>query len=504
MRRSKRVKISKSGAEEAQLLEYFAATHLHHAGNKPEWYGRPFFLEDFQRKYIWYPVFGTGRRVNRDGRSVFLRRYRTGLICMPRDFGKTELASAMLLSEASMHPVNMGQYGIVAYDDSQARKILQTVKAMIKQDDDLRSQWDTNSGEITHRESSAVIRVFPYSEGAVQSWHFNMLIADELHVWRGNRVWDAIVSGMSQVENSLLLAITTAGEERKGLLWDLLNGSEDVTCAFDDPTTYAWWWCADDSADIDDERVYEKLALPSWITIENMRTSRRKLSRKAFERYVFNRYPTTKTAARAMKPSDIRACLRIKSDFDYSKPFCLAIDGAVSGDAFAIVAHQEDDDGYDQFDARIYTEPPPEKGYYDLNQIGQLVAHVAQKYRVPVGIDPSRLLLWANVLHDDYGVELYEIRQRNDIMCNAASIMMNSVRSHKAALGGLELLAEHMENCTEVERQPYGVRFGSEGHGKGSKRIDGAIAGCMAMWMTQMMPKVTSFEESGGVWSLSV
>ena len=39
MLRSRRVKPSKSGLEEAGLLEFYAATHLHHAGNKPEWYG---------------------------------------------------------------------------------------------------------------------------------------------------------------------------------------------------------------------------------------------------------------------------------------------------------------------------------------------------------------------------------------------------------------------------------------------------------------------------------
>ena len=505
MLRTKRCTPSKSGLDEAGKRAYFAATHLRHAGNKPEWYGKPFYLEDFQTKYIWNPIFGCGRMVRRsDGRSVFRRKYRTGLIAMPRDFGKTELICAMLLSEAAMNPVHEGQYGIVAYDEPQAKKILKTIGAMIRQDADLNALWNPMKGEIENRETGAVIKVFPYSEGAIQSWHFNMLIADELHVWRDDSVWSAIVSGMGQVENSLLIAITTAGEDRSGLLWDLINGSEEVTSVLEDPTAYCWWWGADEDDDIDDERVWAKLALPSWITVDNIRLLRKKLSKRNFERYVLNRWPTHKRADRAMRPSDIRACEKRASGFDFEKPFCLAIDGATSGDAFALVAHQKDDAGIDQYHEWVYDTPPEELGYYDVAQVGQLVAGICQKYRCPVGIDPARLLYWANVMQDDYGVEIYVIKQSNEIMCAASSLLVNSVKIRKAAFSSCPKLAEHCENCVKVERQPYGERLGSERHGQGSARIDAAIAAAMAMWMSATMPRTTSFEESGGVWSLDL
>ena len=505
MMRTKGVRPSKSGLEEAGRREYFAATHLRHAGNKPEWYGKPFYLEDFQRDNIWNPVFGSGRMVRRsDGERVFRRKYSTALIGMPRDFGKTELICAMLLSEANVNPVHEGQYGIVAYDETQARKIMKTLAAMVRQDRDLDALWEPMKGEAVNRETGAVIKVFPYSEGAVQSWHFNALIADELHVWADDSVWSAIVSGMGQVENSLLLAITTAGEQRSGLLWDLLHGSEEVTCIFDDPAGYCWWWGADEDEDIDDERMWARLALPSWITVDNIRKLRKKLSRKNFERYVLNRWPTFKQAGRAMRPGDIRACCRRESAFDFERPFCLAIDGATSGDAFALVAHQVDDEGVDQYHEWVYDTPPEELGYYDIAQVGQLVAGICQKHRCPVGIDPARLLYWANVLQDEYGVEVYVVKQTNEVMCAASSLLVNSVRSHRSALGGLPKLAEHCGNCIEVERQPYGTRLGSERHGQGSQRIDAAIAAAMAKWMTQTMPRPVDFAGRGGFFTLDM
>ena len=504
MRRSRLVRLSAAGADEASNLEWFCATHIRHAGNKPEWFGRPFHLEEWQRKYIWNPIFGTGTVEVKDGEPTFRRRYRSALVCMPRDFGKTELVCAMMLSEANMHVVHEGQYGIVAYDEDQARKIMKTMGAMIRQDYDLKALWFVGKTEIENRDTGAVIKVFPYSPGAVQSWHFNFLIADELHVWQGDDVWGAIVSGMGQVENSLLMAITTAGDERKGLLWDLLNGSEDVTCVFDDPTAYCWWWGAEECADIDDERVWAKLALPSWISVDNIRQLRRKLKRRDFERYVLNRFPVMKRAGRAMRPADVRACARRADGFDLSRRFTLAVDGAVRGDSFALVAHQKDDEGVDQFHEWVFDTPPEDTGVYNVAAIGQLVAGLHQRYGCPVGIDPARLMLWATSLQDDYGVEIYEISQNNKTMCAATQLLVHSVSTRRASFGGCPKLAEHCENAVAVSKEPWGERLGSERHGQGSPRIDAAVAGAMAMWMTSVMPEAPSFEESGGVWSVEL
>lgn len=502
-KRSRRVRMSKAGRDEAGLLEFYAATHLHHAGNKPEWYGKPFLLEPFQRENIWNPIFGTGHMVGKGDDRRFARRYRTALIGLPRDYGKTELICAMLLAEANMRPIPMGQYGVVAYDRTQAQKILATLGAMIRQDDELSALWEHNKNEIQNRETMAVIKVFPYSEGAIQSWHFNVLIADELHVWRDASVYNAIQSGMGNVENALLLAITTASDSRSGFLWDWINGNEDagVQSIFEDPSAYCWWLGADDDDDVDDGRVWERLAVPSWVTVEGIKRQRRKLTRRNFERYAMNRFPMERGLDRSLRPRDIAACRRKSVEFDFAQPFSLAVDGAVRGDAFAVVAHQRSG-GADVFREWVYDEPPEDRGYYDVASIGHLVAGLSQRYRCPVGIDPARLLLWANVLQDEYGVEIYEVRQTNQIMCPATSLMVDSVRSGRAALADCPKLAEHLGNCRDMQRYPYGIRFSSDSHGKGSERIDAAIAAAMAMWMTAMMPEETSFADSGGVWEL--
>lgn len=495
--RSKKRRISAAGREEAEFLAYYCASHVRHAGNKPAYYGKPFVLEDWQWEHIWLPVFGTGKVV--DGR--FRRHYRTALVGLPRDYGKTELICAMMLSEANMNPVRMGQYGIVAYSKEQAQKILATLGDMIRQDGDLSSLWEANRSEILNRETGAVIKVFPYSEAALQSWHFNVLVADELHVWKSASVYSAIRSGMAHVDNSLLLAITTASEARSGFLWDWINGNpaEGVRSILDDDTAYMWWLGANDTDNIEDRRVWERLAVPSWVTTGSIGEMRESMRYRDFERYTMNRFPLEKGLDRSMRLADISACVRGDNPFDPDRPFTLAVDGAVRGDAFALVAHQVVD-GAHCFAEWVYDDPG-ERGYYDIDQIGQLVAGLCQKHRVAVGIDPARLLLWANVLQDTYGCEIYEIRQSNEIMCPASALVVNAVRGHSARLGGCPKLAEHLGNCRDMRREPWGYRFTADAHGQGSDRIDAAIAAAMAMWMTETMPeRPESFAESGGLW----
>ena len=469
MRRSKRVKIYPSGAEEAARLEYFAATHLHHVGNKPEWYGAPFFLEDFQRSKIWTPIFGTGRMIG----GSFRRRYRSALIGMPRDFGKTELACAMLLSEANMHPVNNGQYGIVAYSKEQAFKILATAKAMIALDPDLRGIWIPNKGEILNAETGAVIKVFPYSEGAVQSWHFNMLVCDELHVWRDETVWNALISGMQNVQNSLVVAITTAAADRSGFLWDWLNGTDELMSVFDDPEAYCWWHGAPDNASVDDRKVWRKLALPSWVSVEDMELARRRMTRANFERYVLNRFPLRKSSYSCFSTRQLNACCKEPNDFDYSLPFTLGIDGATSGDSFAVVAFQKRD-GVGYTDEYVFDEPDEDTGHYNVSEIEQLIADIhARYYPEVIGIDPNRMIVLSSHLNDVYGIETTTFAQNNATMCQATELVINLVKSRKLRLAGCQKLVEHLANTVEDDKGSYGIRFGKAG--KRSK-IDAAIA----------------------------
>lgn len=490
-----RTRYSKSGLAEAHVYERCMSSICHHVSND-SYYGEPFLLAPFQREDVWKPMLACGHMVrdpSAEGGHRFQRRHRRLIIGLPSGYGKTELAAAIILTIATMEPVWNGQYGLVASSLDQVGNLFGKVSTMVALSDTLSEKWEVGKKVLTNRETGARIFVLPNKAAALESWHFNVLVFDELHTYRDDTVWNAGTKGQKVIPNALTIGITTAAASRDGFLWELLGTLRD------DPASYIYWLGLDDRDDIDDRAAWDKMLVAPWVRWEDVQDQRRQAtSTRHFERYAANRFPQARRAESAFRARDISACLQARGSFSFSRPFMLGVDGAISGDTFAIVGHQMQD-GMDLWHEWVF-DTPTDSGYYDLDQIEQLIAGIAQRYRCPVGIDPARLLLMAQQLKDDYRLDIMEVAQSNAIMCSACDMVARSVRGHTMALGETPKLAEHLANCLVMEREPYGWRFGSSGHGQGSARIDAAIAAAIAKYMTMMVPERLSFAETDGVW----
>lgn len=485
-----RVRLSKSGKAEAFTYRLFFESHIKHTDNM--YFGQPFILDDWQWRDIFQPLFGQGRMVKAGAERVFQRSKRIVVEGVPRSGGKSDLACGLLLTIASMEPVYNGEYAVIAYSKDQARKDFGKLKTMIRLDPELKAMWKPLTDCIINEETGAKIMVMPYSENALQSWHLNVAVLDEVHTYKDDELYNAVISGQRDIFNAVCIVITTAAGSRKGFLWEQLpkwQASKDAHVA---------WYGARDDEDLDDVRMWKRTHPMSWVSVEDVRRQRENLSNKQFERYEVNRFPLEKSEDKALKVGEVRACQRIGNLFDFDKPFMLGVDGATSGDSFAIVAHQVVD-GIDCYQEWVFDEPG-ESGYYDLNQIEELIAWLSQKYKCPVGIDPARLLLMAQQLQDDYGVKIFEVSQNNKIMCAASEMVARSIKEKRTSLDGCPKLAENLTNCTQLIREPFGWRFSSEKHGQGTDRIDAAIAAAIAKYATQTVGVSVSFTESGGVW----
>lgn len=488
-----RARISKAGRDEAFAYRLFFETHIRHTDNR--YFGHLFKLDPWQRNDIFEPIFGQGHMVGKGDAKAFERKVRIAVEGVPRSGGKSDLACGILLTVASMEPVYNGEYAVIAYSKDQARKDFQKLKTMIRLDPELSAMWKPLTDSIVNEETGARIMVMPYSDNALQSWHLNMAILDEVHTYKNDELYNAVVSGQRDIFNALCMVITTAAGSRKGFLWEQLPKWRE------DRQTHLAWWGARDDDDLDDHKMWERTHPMSWVSLDAVAGQREKLSSKNFERYEVNRFPLEKSEDKALKVREVARCMRETNRFDFEQPFVLGVDGATSGDSFAIVAHQVADDGSDCFHEWVFDQPT-ESGYYDLNQIEQLIAWLHQKHRCPVGIDPARLLLMAQQLQDDYGVEVFSVPQSNKIMCAASDMLTRSVKEGRAMLEGCPKLADHLTNCTVLTREPFGWRFGSEKHGQGSERIDAAIAAAIAKYATQTVGPQVGFAESGGVWAV--
>lgn len=434
-----------------------------------QYYGTPFLLEPFQRENMWKPLFASGEM---EGRR-FKRRFRRAIFGLPSGFGKTELAAAMVMTVATMEVIHNGQYGVVASSKDQVRNIFEKIGTMIKLNGTFKAQWEIGKNIITHRETGAKIMVLPNKADALESWHFNVLIFDELHVYRDSKVWDAGLKGQKVLWNPLTIGITTAGDSREGFLWDTLEA------AGDDPGMYLYWLGLDDSDDIDEPSSWQHLMVASWVTWESIEDQRGMASSKrAFERYTANRFPTDRDSYSCFTHAELDRCEEGENDFDFDRPFTLGIDGATSGDSFAVVAYQErtnEDGQLCGYTAEwVFDEPDEDTGHYNLAQIMELIAGICQKWWPEVvGIDPNRLIVMDSQLRETYGIDTVSFAQNNATMCQATSIVMQMVRDHRLRLKGCTKLRRHLENTVEEDREPYGTRFGKDSR---RSKIDAAIA----------------------------
>lgn len=457
----------------ARDYEHCLSSMCCHVSND-QYYGLPFLLEPFQRENMWKPLFACGQM--EDGR--FKRRFRRAIFGLPSGFGKTELAAAIVLTVATMEVIHNGQYGVVASSKDQVRNIFEKIATMIKLNPTLKGQWDIGKNIITHSETGAKIMVLPNKADALESWHFNVLIFDELHVYRDSRVWDAGLKGQKVLWNPLTIGITTAGDSRDGFLWDTLEK------AGKDPGMYVYWLGLADSDDIEKRKSWEKLMVASWVTWESIEDQRGMASsRRAFERYTANRFPSSRDTYSCFTAKQLDRCMRGKNDFDFNYPFTIGIDGATSGDSFAIVAYQarknKNGNVYGYTREWVFDEPDEETGHYNLNQIMELIAGICQEHWPEVvGIDPNRLIVMNSQLQENYGIDTVAFTQNNATMCQATSLVMQLVKDGRLKTGKCPKLRAHLANTVEEEREPYGTRFGKDSR---KSKIDAAIALAIAV-----------------------
>lgn len=470
MFRTRTPPIGSRGRVEADSRAWCARVCLKLVGNDAS-YGMDWEFEDWQTDNVWNPIFGCGRWDR--GRGRFERRYRRALIGVERGLGKTVTACAMLLCEATMNPVRNGQYGLVADSKENADNAFQTLSQMIKASPELSKVWQCFKAEVRNRETGAWVRVFPNKVGAVQGFHFNLCILDEIHVYRDDGMWRAVTSGQRGIPNALAIAITTASDAREGFCWDLYQYAKSG----EDPALYCYWVGIDDEDDPDDRSCWGKVLVSPRITMADLEDQRRALGKRAFMRYQLNYFPPDLYEEPFVSAADVDACTGVGAEIDRDEWFCCGVDAAPSGDDTALVAVQQKRDGTWAVEEWVW--PGRRADFYDLGLCLQTLA--ACDGAPTIVIDPNRLKLVKDWLWNEMGVDLFDFPQTPKSMCPASELLRRAVRERRLALAGLEWVPRHLKNAVSEESRAYGERISSTGHGPNSRRIDSAVALAMAM-----------------------
>ncbi len=205
-----------------QALKFFESLTLIGDYSGERWKLEPFQVDWLSELY--------GRR-NPDGSRVINKVS----MWMPRGLGKTQQAAGVALYELVMGPPGREIYA-AAPDRDKASRIYKAMAQMIRADPHLLEMIGGEGNLSDHYlrikipGKSSVFQALAADSDQGHSLAPSMLVLDELHLWKSRKLYDALTSGGHKRKKGSLLEIqiSTAGDTKSGLAWDLYSYAKDV------------------------------------------------------------------------------------------------------------------------------------------------------------------------------------------------------------------------------------------------------------------------------------
>ncbi len=177
--------------------------------------GKPFELLDWQIRDVIEPIFGWKRP---NGNRRFTRTY----IEIPKKNGKSTLAAGIglyMLAADNEYGANIFS---VASDRQQASIVHDEAVNMVEASAKLNKAIKINrsSWMISYGKKLSKYKALSASPSGKEGFDGHCAICDELHVWHGRELWDALRYMGRARRQPLIFVITTAGDNMEGVCWE--------------------------------------------------------------------------------------------------------------------------------------------------------------------------------------------------------------------------------------------------------------------------------------------
>lgn len=170
-----------------------------------------------------------------------LLRFRQVVTSLARQNGKTEIAALASVFWLLWREKNEFMVGLAA-NSQQARLIFERVKKVIEANPKSlgkRMNKLTDTRGIQTKQGTTYL-ILANKESAAQGYSVGLGLLDELHTYKNESVYAAVLAGTGSRDNSCVYGITTAGDENSQLLKDLYaQGMASLT----DPATRFGFFC---------------------------------------------------------------------------------------------------------------------------------------------------------------------------------------------------------------------------------------------------------------------
>lgn len=454
-------------------------------------YGQPFRLIDFHRRFIWRAY-----ELNADGS----RKYKRGLLGLPKGNAKTELAAAIALAEMGGPVVFDGWHPdgrpkgrqrtapdipVAAASFDQADELFRSARAMINEGP-LKPFFEVFDTEILQKQGPGRMYRVAAVAGPNDGKRPTFFVADELHEWTGSkeRVHLVLSNGRAKRNDAWELGISTAGWDTTSLLGKLYaHGKKVQSGEVDDPTFLFEWLEASKDLDISDD-VQLRAAIRScspgvdhWLDIENIVEKYHSMPDHEFRRYFLNQW--TSAPERWLPQEAWNACAKPRV-IPPDMPVVLGFDGSFTGDSTAVVGATVETVPH-VFVIAAWEKPIGVDDWrVDVPDVEQTIRNVCAERKVKrVGCDPHRWQRSIEVLNQEgIPVEIWASHSAA-VMSPACQQFERAVLSGSLTHDGDERLERHIGNC-HVKIDSRGPRI-TKDHKDSVHKIDIAVAANIAV-----------------------
>jgi len=478
----------------------------------------PLVLSDWQADFI-ATMYGWMRP---DGS----RRYREAICAVPRKNGKSTICAGIALYELCCSGEKGPEVYSAAGSRDQATMTFDPASHMVRQNPALSKRLKVigSTKRILYQEKAGVYRAIPAEAATSHGFNPSAVIFDELHTQPNRDLYDVLKTGQGARRNPLFVSITTAGNDRHSICWEVWDYARKVREGLiDDPHFLPLLYELPEGADWLDEDVWHAVNpnLGTSISLEFLREEcKRAQEVPAYENTFRNLYLNqwTEASCRWLSSESWKNCNHRTVDLLGMECYG-GLDLSSTRDLTALVlafpwgdeivfecrfwvpeeslrqrAHR-DRVPYDQWAKDGWIIPTP-GGSVDYDFIRKELGEIRTKYNlVTLAMDPWNATQLAQQLTED-GIEVVEFRQGYASMSSPAKSFETHVVAGDFNHQGNPVLAWCVSN-TVIDTDPAGNIKPTKA--KSTERIDGTVAAIMAVGVLEQGDTGASVYRTEGV-----
>lgn len=411
-----------------------------------------------------------------DGR----RKYRRGLLGLPRKNGKSLLAAGIALYGLVVDEVGADVF-VVAGDRAQARIVFRECARMVELDPILSQRLRVVRDMIEFPATGSVLRVLSADASRAEGLNPSLVVFDEVHVQPDDRLWSTMNLGSGTRSQPLVIGITTAGARfdsrgQDSLCYRLWQYGKRVESGeVEDSTFFFRWYAAKEDADWRAPETWRSAnpALGDFLHEEDLRSAVLSLPEPEVRTKRLNQWVATATQWLPGGAWDRQTTDR---KLQPGEDVILAFDGSFSNDCTAIVAATLDG----HIETLAVWERPIDNPHYEvpISEVEDRMRELCATYQVrEIAADPYR---WARTLQawEAEGLPVVAYPQSPARMVPACAAFYEGVTQGKISHPDDPILSRHLDNTT-VKTDRLGPRIVKE-HRTSPRKIDAAVCAVMA------------------------